>query len=280
MILIVEHLQNSKPDNIMHTQTLSRLSAAALLASSLLVLSPVAQADITFDYETAFTDNFTVEYTQNANATPQMDPTNSFLEQPALGTANVLYAGETLFQTETISSTFKISELGSSQSLGFFLRVNTDSDTGVLVMLSSDAAGTPLLRMWYGASTTSATLGTLFSQTTNSGWPKLAADQTYTVSVDQGIDGEGQSFFNLSVLNSENSVIATSGNQTLSATTDFDAAGAVGMRLFSGTRFEINNLAGDGIVPIPEPSSSQMVIGSVCLMLLLIGSRSRRSKLM
>ncbi len=271
-----------------HLPTYS-LRALSLIPFLAFCLFSQLKADIIFDSEFAYTNNFTTVYNGGPNpgvypdgSNPQMDPTNSYLFQRSptgddTQTGIGVYKGDTLFQTETISMDFHLNSIPSNHSMGIYLRVNEGTGMGVLALFNISTGGNLRLRLFYDSVLSSGAVGTQFQRVDVSG--ALTAETNYTFQVTQGIDGDsGNSVFRASVLDEGGSIIATT-IQELDATDAYDAAGGIALRMYSGTNIEYFNFKGENVTPvIPEASSTAWLFGGVAIVLALFGTKRRRAR--
>lgn len=130
------------------------------------------------------------------------------------------------------------------------------------------------LRLFHGASSTSAGAGTNFYDKTFNSLTNTIAPGSFTLTMTH--TSENDPVFNIT-LSDADGLIATSGNQTLTTIDDFNVAGKVSFRQFAPSGTDIAQLiAVTSAAAMPEPSAAALLgLGIVGLAILRLRRQSR-----
>ncbi|MEI6032934.1 MAG: PEP-CTERM sorting domain-containing protein [Verrucomicrobiae bacterium] len=236
----------------MRNPSFLRRSAIALAALGLLTIC--AQAAVVFNLDFA-TDVYTGNFTAEVNPSKMSWAGGSLVYAPSGALTSIIdYTPggnlTTTFQNETLSVTSSASTLGGS--LGILTRLNgaTLTSTGILGLVNILSTTSVRLRLFYGADN-NAGAGTNFYDTTFSSLSNPVAVSTpLTLELAQSFNLTN-SIFNVT-LSDADGLVATSGNQTLTASHSYDAAGLIGLRFSAGTTTQWNT---SNFSSVPEPST-------------------------
>ncbi len=283
-------------DRLHHAGAHSQAAMKNLISShsaifSLIALSPLAAraATVSNDFSTdaLYTGNFvealnagSIGYNaagQNVLYNPLGDNSTSVIRYDTIPGNSLLDNAN--FLTETVSADFTFPSLTSVQSVGVITRIQS-TNLGVMGLLNKVSATTVQLRLFYGASTLNVGAGTAFfdasfnlstggiTSTTGTGGigstNLFAINSPLTISLAQAAGSDP--VFSFSISDAEG-LIASTGPQTLTATDDYNGAGAVGFRLNSTSTGVNNTITMDNFLVIPEPSTALLsALGALALL--------------
>lgn len=254
-------------------KTPSFLNRLAIALAACGVLSLSAQAAVVFNSDFA-TDVFTGNYTKQAKPDQINWIGGSLVYTPSGYGSIVNYTPggnlTTAFRNETLSMTSSASTLGGS--VGILTRLNGSeiSSSGILGLANILTANSVRLRLFYGADNNTGA-GTAFYDITFSSLSNtVAASTPLTLNLQQSFNGTN-SIFNVT-LSDADGLVVTSGNQTLTATHSYDAAGLIGMRLSAGTDTQWNT---SNFSAVPEPSTWALLALSLSAAVIFRRRRAR-----
>jgi MYXO-CTERM domain-containing protein len=185
------------------------------------------------------------------------------------------------FLNETLKVDATLSALDGS-SFGMMTRIQTSDGTGVLALLNANSATSIQVRLFYGAGTATNAAGTTFytgnfnlstgavsgggTGSTNAIAP--GAPLTFTLTQTAAADP----VFNLTIADADG-LVASTGNQTLTASNAYDGPGSVALRMndfATGDTIAVDNFSA---TPTPEPGTIGLAAWGALGML---ASRRRR----